>query len=352
MKRKSVLKKLLICLAVFLLLYLNLNMCLSHQIKEEIQKASMEGEITNLERVGKERVRYNNRSLIYLAAGELVELNLTPEDFPHRDRDPGKYYRENKDRIDKELQKNEMVLALMDEAYERSECDFAIEYEKGMEMYPPGLIKLKDIAYLLSMKAMNDIESGNYDGAIKRCAQCLSMAKDVSDTRILIGHMIALRIIDTGIKPLKYMEKDKIHASYAPVIDELTAISKSFDKNFIQTLELERTIWIDCWKKSFNDPSMTDPYMNSSSIFYAVTWYCIIHPLLKPYFLSEELYYIRYMNELIDEIQKDPSADFVQKEPSKYHIYSSRCIPNFGKAFEENRNTLLDCNELLGNLVK
>jgi len=352
MKRKKGFKKLLICMAVFLLLYLNLNMYLSHQIKEEIQKAGLKGEIINLERVGKERIKYNNRALIYLAAGELVELNLTPEEFPHRDREPGKYYRENKERIDKELEKNEIVLALMDEAYERSECDFAIEYEKGMEMYTPGLIKLKDIAYLLSMKAMKDMEAVDYDSAIKRCSQCLKMAKDVSDTRTVIGHMIALRIIGAGIKPLKYMEENKIHACYAPVINELLIINKSLNKNFIQTLELERTIWVDCWEKSFNDPSMTDPYVNNSSIFYAVTWYCIIHPLLKPYFLSEELYYIRYMNELIDEIRKEPSADFVQKEPSKYRIYSSRCIPNFGKALEENRNTLLECNEILGNLVK
>lgn len=75
--------------------------------------------------------------------------------------------------------------------------------------------------------------------------------------------------------------------------------------------------------------------------------------LIKPYILADKLNYIKYMSNLIEQVQKNPSEELNQPELSKYYIISKMLIPSIKRAAEQNTKIINSCNELfdgLGNI--
>jgi len=208
---KRGIKTRLIILGILLIGYFNLNMYFKYHINNELQRMKKEGEIVTLNELEKEYVRSNNRANLYLGAGEVADINRSHT--PPQDSDIIKYYEKYTEEIKAALEKNQVVLDIMDRASTKSNFSLNPDYKKGFEMKVPNYLQLRAIAQILEMKAIDDITCGNYDEAVIRCAQCLTLGRDIgNENGFLINHMISLSIIRIGTAPLDYMMKNNIKA--------------------------------------------------------------------------------------------------------------------------------------------
>jgi len=338
---KKRIRRIFITLSVLLIAYINLNMYLSHQISCETERIRKEEEIINLSDLCQDRVRQGNRASLYLAAAELVLFEH------HSSENIVTYYNSNREVIKEELAKNEKVFLLMDEVLKRDKCNFEFDYEDGFAMMIPNFLQMRNLAHLLATKAIEDMEMGNYDKAVERCAQCLAMGKDLSDTHgAIISHMMGLAIANIGIRPLEYMMENGVKADYAPAIKELNNIKSEFQENFVKSLEAERAFGIDHYDRVILNGQLMDCQTGEK---FVTCWNKLRFPI-RPYMLADKLYYIRYMSNIIDKVQENPSGELNQEEISKYYIFSQLIIPGVSKASKNNQVLLADCDRILGGL--
>jgi len=238
-----------------------------------------------------------------------------------------------------ELEKNKALFEIMNRAFSLEGCDFEIEYEKGVEADLPNLMNLRKTGQLLILKAIDNIEEGNYDNAVNNCAMCLLLGTDLSDTKVVICFMTGLSLIEKAEVPLKYMLKKGFKADYEPVKTGLNTIVSSFKDNMVKTLEVERLCGINLFR-SIGRRDLPSSYKSGT----------FTGPMLiiaKPYILADELYYMRYMKKIIDDMKKNPPASFQQPPVSENYVLSNLLITNLNKAFEENEDIIKECEELL-----
>jgi len=259
--------------------------------------------------------------------------------FEEKEEDLIAYYRANKKEIKNELEKNKALFEIMNRAFSLEGCDFEIEYEKGVEADLPNLMNLRKTGQLLILKAIDNIEEGNYDNAVNNCAMCLLLGTDLSDTKVVICFMTGLSLIEKAEVPLKYMLKKGFKADYEPVKTGLNTIVSSFKDNMVKTLEVERLCGINLFR-SIGRRDLPSSYKSGT----------FTGPMLiiaKPYILADELYYMRYMKKIIDDMKKNPPASFQQPPVSENYVLSNLLITNLNKAFEENEDIIKECEELL-----
>ena len=387
-KKKRILK-VITCVIIFLIAsYFSLTGKFNYEIGAELGKLKKAGEITNLSDLGtKEIVRDSNRAQLYYSAGEMVNFDSRPKGNEVKDIEA--YYRENKDKIADSLTKNQTVLDIMDKSMTFNKCNFNFDYEKGFDMKAPNYLQLRNVAYLLTMKAFDDIDKGRYDQAVLRSARCIKMGGDMADEHgVLINHMVSIAIMKIGITPLQYMFQNHIEANYAPAVNELSSIRNSLSDNFIKSLQAERTCGIDGFNKLLANkaPDIADSandtlsknlitaiagsnvnydvskntknnefLMTLLSIFGLsdyenikinfVNKYTLV--IAKPYVLASELHYIRSMNKLIDDVKANPEGELKRSEPKKFYIISYMIIPNMQKTQEHTVKIMKDIDEII-----
>ena len=354
-------KVILTILAVLLTAYFNLNLKFSYEINKELAKAKKGGQITELSGLEKEFLRRENRAKLYLAAAEIVNI----EKCSYNDGMTG-IYNENKEEIKKELLNNQMALDIMEKAVTLSASNFNYEFEKGFTGHIPNFLALRQVAQLLAFKAMDDIDCGNYDEAVKRCAQGLSLSKDLaSEGGMLINHMISVAIARIALQPLEYMADQGIKADYGPAVREMQFIRDNWNETFAKCLEGERTMAVDAYRRLINNDrvildGMGIPDENIFfSVFYNLITYdteglfktCIFNKLVmkiaKPYLLADELHYVKNMNRMIKEVRNNPSEEFNYDGIINKYMLSSMLIPNMNKAREHNIKMIEDCDRLI-----
>jgi len=342
---KKVIQTRLVILGILLIGYFNLNMYFNYHINNELERLKKAGEITSLDEMVKEYVRGgNNRGNIYLGAGELVEIDR--KHLPPQDGDIMKYYEKYTEEIKTALEKNQVVLDMMDRASTKSNFSFNHDYKKGFEMRIPNYLKLRSIAQILEMKAIDDISCGNYDQAVIRCARCLSLGRDIGDENgFLINHMISVAIINIGTRPLDYMMRNNIKANYTPAREQLNLIRSSFNTRFIKSLEAERTTGVNFYEKLTSLEPLDSSYLEMGPLNKPYG-----RVLMKPYILADKLYYIKYMSNVIEQVQANPSGEINQPELSKYYIISKLITPSIKRAAEQNTKIVNICNELFDGL--
>jgi hypothetical protein len=344
---KNVIKTRLLILGILIIGYFNINMYFNYHINQELQRAKKEGEITTLDELVKEHVRGNNRANLYLGAAELADINRLAT--PPLDGDIMKYYEKYEDQIKVELDRNQVVLDIMDRASTKSKFSFNLDYKKGFEMLVPNYLQLRKLAQTLELKAIDDISGGNYDEAVIRSTRCLALGRDISEENgCLINHMISIAIVRIGIEPLNYMMKNNIKANYTPAREQLNLIRSSWNERFIKSLEAERTAGVSFYEKLESSDVIEDSYLEMGPLNKRYT-----RILIKPYILADKLNYIKYMSNLIDQVQKNPSGELNQPELSKYYIISHILTPSIKRAMEQNTKIINSCNDLfdgLGNM--
>jgi len=338
----------LLILGILFIGYLNLNMYFNYHINKELQRLKQAGEITSLDEMVKEYVRGgNNRANIYLGAGELADINRSH--VPPQDGDIIKYHEKYTEEIKTALEKNQVVLDIMDRASTKSNFSFNHDYKKGFEMRIPNYLQLRSIAQILEMKAIDDISCGNYDQAVIRCTQCLALGRDIGEENgFLINHMISVAIINIGTGPLDYMMRNNIKANYTPAREQLNLIRSSFNTRFIQSLESERSAGVNFYEKLTSLEPVDGSYLEMGPLNKPY-----VRVLMKPYILADKLYYIKYMSNLIKQVQTNPSGEINQPELSKYYLISRIITPSIKRATEQNTKIVNICNELfdgLGNI--
>jgi hypothetical protein len=303
------------------------------------------------------------------------------------------YYRENKDKIADSLGKNQVVLDIMDKSMTFNKCNFNLDYEKGFEMTVPNYLQLRTVAYLLTMKAFDDMDKGRYEQAVLRSIQCVKMGEDIANEHgFLINDMVSIAIMKIGITPLQYMLQKNIEANYAPAVNELSSIRNSLSEYFIKSLQAERACGIDGFNKLLANkaPDMADftnktlsqdlisglistitginvTYDGTKSIKNNVSVMTLLSifglsdyenikinfvnkytlAIVKPYVLANELNYLRSMNKLIDDVKANPEGELKRSEPKKFYIISYMIIPNMQKAQEHNVKFMKDIDELI-----
>lgn len=376
-KNKKSLKRMGITIAVIVIAYLNINFCLNYKINGEIQKLKSNGQVTELYQLEKEFVRSENRAALYLAAGDVAYKNSEFSDFPQEEQDIMNFYEKNKEKIKEDLEKNNLSLELMEQSMDFANCNFKYQYEKGFEMQVPNFLALRKTAQVLVFKAMDDIDQGNYDEALKRCSQCLSLGIDLANENSpLINHMISVAIVKIGLMPLKYMADNNINADYSIVSQELKTIKDTWGEVYIKSLEAERTFGMDAYKRLLNNTFPLGDYFFFPGNLDSNVWFLtfknmlgsditgkdlensivklafnkIIVTVAKPYILADELHYIKCMNMMIEKIKKDPTAEINIDEFINKYMISAMLIPNLSKASMHNQTAISDCNDLLKKL--
>ncbi len=337
----------LVILGILVIGYFNLNMYFNYHINNELQRLKKSGEITTVNELVKEHVRGNNRANLYLGAGEMVEINRSHT--PRGDCDIIKYHEQYREEIKTTLEKNQVVLDIMDRASTKPNFSFNPDYKKGFEMKVPNYLQLRSVAQILEMKAIDDIACGNYDQAVIRCAQCLSLGRDIGEENgFLINHMISIAIISIGTQPLDYMMKNNIKANYTPAREQLNLIRSSWNTRLLKSLEAERASGISFYEKLTSLEPVDSSYLEMGPFNKPYG-----RALMKPYILADKLYYIKYMSNLIEQVRKNPSGEIKQTELSKYYIISRILTPSIKRAAEHNTKIVNSCNELfdgLGNI--
>jgi len=368
-------KRTLTVIAVLLVAYFNFNFSMNYKINQELNKAKKDGQITELSQLMKERVRSDNRAPMYIAAGELADIN---KDYTS-EKNMIDNYQKNKEKLQEDFAKNQVVFDIMDKVSTKHQCNFNLDYEKGFQMLIPNFLQMRTLSQLLALKAFDDIEKGNYDDAVKRCTQCLSFAKDLSSEHgSLIQQMIAICIANIGMEPIKYMVKNKIEANYVPVYNELNNIKSSGMENFIKSIEAERTSGVDFYQKFYRDQEIlsfigcgfsrdnvwfltlcnifsidSNKAQNDVTIFINKTKSFILNcigKIAKPYILADELSYVKYMNKLVENLKKNPDQQIICPEISKYYILSNFFIPNISKAHGRQIEVITDCSNLINEI--
>jgi len=365
-------KILLAFIAVLLITYFNINLKLSYEIKRELDYAKKDGQITELCQLERTSEKNDNRAKLYLAAAEMVDFGDFQWEESIKDT-----YEKHKEVIREKINKNTETLELMERAMKMEKCNFNYQFEKGFDAPVPNFLRIRQTARLLALKAMLDIDEGNYDDAVVRCTQCLSLGTDLANEHgTLINHMISVAIVNIGLEPLRYMSERGIDANYGPAIEKMSYIKEKWNENFIKSLECERTMGVDAYRKVINNtpsplidelPNIlnSDSNLLLGSLFLTVgignkgtasSAYLkgiiskIFIAIAKPYFLSDELHYIRCMSRMIKEVKENPSGEIVYDDIYNKYMLSSILIPNISKAQGHNVKTIKDCSELIENL--
>ncbi|MEQ8168466.1 MAG: hypothetical protein ABRQ38_06190 [Candidatus Eremiobacterota bacterium] len=341
---KRGIKTRLLIIGILLITYFNINMYFNHHINSELNRLKKDGEITHLKELVRAPVRGDNRANLYFGAGEILDIKRTAA--PPLDGDIIKYYETNKDKIKVEMERNRIALDIMDRVSTKSKFSFNLDYEKGFAMKVPNYLQLRSLAQLLEMKAIDEINSGNYEQAVIRCAQCLALGRDIGEENgCLINHMISIAIIRIGTAPLDYMMKNHIVTDYRPAVEQLNLIKGSLNTGFIKSLEAERAAGINFYELLSSNEPVQDSYLELGPLSKRYS-----RIIVKPYILADKLYYIKYMSNLIDQVQKNPSGEINQPELSKYYIFSKILTPSIKRAAEQNTKIVNKCNELSGGL--
>lgn len=387
-KRKRFLKA-CVCAIIFLVAtYFSLTGKFNYEIGAELRKLKKAGEVTELSELGtKEIVRDDNRAQLYYSAGEMVNFDFRSP--VNEVKDIEGYYRENKDKIADSIEKNRVVLDIMDKSMTFNKCSFNFDYEKGFDMPVPNYLQLRTVAYLLTMKAFDDIDKGRYDQAVLRSVQCIKMGGDMANEHgFLISDMVAIAIIKIGIMPIQYMLQNNINANYGTAVNELSCIRNSLGDDFIKSLQAERACGIDAFNKllankapdiadSVNDTlsenlitaiagsnvnyDVSKNTKNNEFLMTLLSMVGLSHyenikinfvnkytiAIAKPYLLASELNYIRTMNKLIDNVKSNPDGKLKPVNPEKFYIISYVIVPNTQKAQDRNVALMKDIDELI-----
>jgi len=108
------------------------------------------------------------------------------------------------EKIIKHVEKNRYAMNLVIDASEIKDCDWSLDYSKGMELMMPQLAPLKGLAKLLIADARILTQQGGYKTALSRCLTVQKMARHIND-RMLIMYLVGMGINDYAYNCSRYI---------------------------------------------------------------------------------------------------------------------------------------------------
>lgn len=279
-----------------------------------------------------------NRAFFYIKAFNTVDTKYDRCDYGLSMKLLVNLYSSSKSETIKELKKNRNVIVYMDEAFGKEKCNFGLDYEKGFKRELPfKSTKVRAAVYMLVFQALQDIEKGDSNIAVKRIEQCLKLSDDLSESHILMTEFLAIAVGYVSIDFIDYMLEKKVVADYTPLVNELEKLELKTQTNFIKAVEVERATGLLCYDEFLASPRR--------SIF-----------LFKPYFLMDKLFYLSVMTERLkminDNSYEEKYNDFEQNVRKKlpYYTLAPFVLPEFYKGYMTNRKLILKCNDILEKL--
>lgn len=305
-----------------------------------LKEAGEKGEIISFSQVTGEKIPDNeNRALVYFQACKDVNFSW----FSDRPEELYDTYKENKEKIRTELKKNEKILTLFEELFTREGCNFELDYEKGFEMkFPMDFNKLKQVRFLLAMKAIDDIEHKNYGNAVKVCNEALILSRDLNNTLPLFFYTMSLIHMEYAMEPLNMVASKKVKMNYQSVLGELQTVKERFNKNFIKTVELERIASL------YNYDILITQGYNQGNQMPGRTHFIMI---TKPYIMADKIYYFKYMSRYIDKLKKSGIIEPFDEKISTHYIFASMIIFNFSKICDKYNDLIKENNRLIDELT-
>jgi len=103
------------------------------------------------------------------------------------------------ERIEKYVQRNRRSIGFVLDASEAKDCDWGMDYSKGIETVMPPLHMFRKLAWLIMADAKILAAQGDCEAAIGRCLSLHKFARHVSD-RTLLMHLVGIAINDISNK--------------------------------------------------------------------------------------------------------------------------------------------------------
>lgn len=353
--RSKFLMTILSIVFLYLLFYLVSSWILSDKVEKEIDLIKQKGGFYSLSQFVPPPVAdEENAARFYSAAIELIDFKwhgILPgeEDFY-------KLFKEKREEFQKELAKNNVVVELLIEAYNKPKCRFNLEHTKGFEMRVPNFLKIRNIAQMMAVKAYEEIENNKIQKAIDDCAYELHFIRNLGAGNIsLIQLMINVACQKIISAPIKTMIKKSIKADYSKLIEELKLLEAQMDGSFYRVMQGERVLGIDFFKKviaseadamknfAYDSENISTPYKIMITIEYGL--------FKKPFTLYDELFYLRYWKNGIEAFREGKVDEFHNnRQIPKYLFISNSILPNFKRAYEQYNKAMQNLKDLHSKL--
>ncbi len=91
------------------------------------------------------------------------------------------------------INENRFVIETVLDAAELKNCDWGIDYSRGMEAKLPPLASFRNIAFLIAADAKILAEDGDYKTAMNRCMSLCKMARHTND-RVFVNYLVGIAI--------------------------------------------------------------------------------------------------------------------------------------------------------------
>lgn len=148
------------------------------------------------------------------------------------------------------MDSNASVLKLVEQGYNKSLFQPYMDYEKGLASRLPNFLKLRRLAFFLTVAGDYELSQGNEKQAAICYMQCMKMGQGMGNNGSLIFGMIGIAIERIGMKPLKaLLNRENVGAETCAYVSEV--MEKLEKKHFTVTELLDgEMIYVEY---SFND---------------------------------------------------------------------------------------------------
>lgn len=226
------------------------------------------------------------------------------------------------------------IYDILEEASRRPECNFNPDYEKGFAMLLPHLAKMREVARLLSVRALLEAESGNVTEAFDTLSVGLKVSNHLKDEPTLISQLVRIACGAITIEGIKSISdsKDISSEKATQILNELSAHTDVTP--FIKCMDGERVL-IGMW--GFEGILRAD---KKAADFGEPRWVLKIlvysgRPILKKDFTSyltlmsrmQDNYHLPYY-QIAGEIQG------VEEQIPRYCLLTRMLLPALGKVQE------------------
>ena len=131
-----------------------------------------------------------------------LELKYNDKTDPQLIADKG-INEENMSDVKTLMDSNASVLKLVEQGYEKNSFQPYMDYEKGLASRVPDFLKLRRLAFFLTVAGDYELSRGNEKQAAIHYLQCIKMGQGMGNNGSLIFGMIGIAIERIGMKPLK-----------------------------------------------------------------------------------------------------------------------------------------------------
>lgn len=345
----------LLIVSLYLLFYAVSSWILSGKVEKEIDLIKQKGGFYSLSQFVPPPVAdEENAARFYMAAIELVDFKW--HGILPGEKDFYKLFKEKREEFQKELAKNNVVVELLIEAYNKPKCRFNLDYEEGYEMRVPNFIHIRNIAQMMAVKAYEELENNEIQKAIDDCVYEVHFLRNFGDANFLIQLMVNIACQRIISDPIKIMIERSVKADYSKLIEELQLLEEQMNGSFYRTMQGERVKGIDFFKKviiSEVDVLKNFAYDDSRDISTTdKIMVTVEYGLFKrPFTLYDELFFLKFYRRALEAIREGKVEEFCKNIHISKNLYiSNMLIPNFGRAYEQYNKAMQNLKDLQARL--